>query len=133
MQHSLFSHRIFHTLCPSLNEAIVLAAVQQNGYALVCASAELRSNEAVVLAAVQHDGQALYHASEELRSNEAVVLAISAQALAVARVFSVARAARLSPGWRTLAAESRRLPVSGRSLRLAESCLAGLSEVRSKS
>jgi len=50
------------------NEAVVLAAVQQAGQALRYASEELRSNEAVVLAAVQQDGQALYHASEELQT-----------------------------------------------------------------
>ena len=53
----------------------VLAAVQWNGYALEHASAELQADREVVLAAVQRDGGALRHASAELQADREVVLA----------------------------------------------------------
>ena len=53
----------------------MLAAVQQNGYALEAASAELQADREVVLAAVQQRGFALEHASAELRADREVVLA----------------------------------------------------------
>ena len=49
----------------------MLAAVQQNGFALRCASKELRGDKEVVLAAVQQNGLALRCASKELRGRTA--------------------------------------------------------------
>ena len=56
------------------NLEVVLVAVQKDGMALECASPELRADREVVMAAVQNNGLALQHASEELRRNERVVL-----------------------------------------------------------
>ena len=53
----------------------LLAAVQQDGFALVWASAELQADREVVLAAVQQNGVALVHASAELQADREVVLA----------------------------------------------------------
>ena len=55
---------------------MVLATVQQDGFALEYASAELRADREVVLAAVQQDGFALGYASAELRADREVVLAV---------------------------------------------------------
>merc|ERR1712224_258424 len=57
------------------NEQFVLAAVQQNGRALMFASEEMKKNEQIVLAALQQDGCALQFASEEMKKNEQIVLA----------------------------------------------------------
>ncbi len=57
------------------NKAIVLAAVQESGFALQFANEELKNNKEVVLAAVSKNGRALGAASEELKNNEEVVLA----------------------------------------------------------
>jgi hypothetical protein len=58
---------------------LLLAAVQQNGYELRYASAELKADREVVLAAVQQDGHALRYASAELRADRKVVLAAAQQ------------------------------------------------------
>ena len=55
-------------------ESIVMTAVQQDGWALYSASAELRADRAVVMAAVQQNGKALKYASAELRADMAVVM-----------------------------------------------------------
>ncbi|CAE7403904.1 unnamed protein product [Symbiodinium sp. CCMP2592] len=57
------------------NRKVVLAAVQQNGYALQYASKDLQANKEVVLAAVQQDGRALQYASAYLQAKKEVVLA----------------------------------------------------------
>ena len=63
---------------------IVLAAVSENGYALECASPELRNNKGIVLAAISENGYALRYASLELRNNEKIVLtAVSTDACAL--------------------------------------------------
>ena len=49
------------------NETVILAAVQQHGYALEHASRYMKNNETVVLAAVQQDGDALRYAGPDLR------------------------------------------------------------------
>ena len=54
---------------------VVLAAVQQNGLALECASEALRADKEVVLAAVQQDGGALQFASETMCADKEVVVA----------------------------------------------------------
>jgi hypothetical protein len=54
---------------------VVLAAVQQNGWVLAYASAELQADRDVVLAAVKQDGRALTYASVELKADREVVLA----------------------------------------------------------
>ena len=59
----------------SRSKPVVLAAVQQAGFALKYASDELRGDREVVLAAVQQDGFALKYASDELRGDREVVLA----------------------------------------------------------
>lgn len=58
------------------NKAFVLAAVQENGWALEYASAELRNDTEIVLVAVQEEGAAFSFASEELRNDRAFVLAV---------------------------------------------------------
>ena len=50
------------------DEAIVLAAVQQNGSALYYASDAMRNNAVVVMAAMQDDARALHGASDDLRN-----------------------------------------------------------------
>ena len=65
---------MFLTFHPS-GSAFMLAAVQQGGYALCYASAELQADREVVLAAVQQYGGALRDASAELRADRKVVLA----------------------------------------------------------
>jgi hypothetical protein len=54
---------------------VVLAAVSNEGRALVFAAEELRGDEEIVCAAVRNDGEALCMASPELRDNERVVSA----------------------------------------------------------
>ena len=49
---------------------LVLAAVQQNGYALNYAEDSLKANEKIVLAAVKQNGFALKYADESLKNNE---------------------------------------------------------------
>merc|ERR1712113_1379161 len=56
------------------NEEIVLAAVKQNGRALVYSSLKCRDHEEIVLAAVKQDGRALEYASDSVRNNELVVM-----------------------------------------------------------
>jgi len=58
---------------------VVLAAVAQNGYALEYASAALKADHDVVLAAVAQDGYALESASAALQADRDVVLAAVAQ------------------------------------------------------
>eukprot|EP01051_Picozoa_sp_SAG22_P020497 SAG22_NODE_4161_length_1362_cov_19.376880_3_plen_253_part_01 len=58
---------------------VVLAAVAQDGGALVYAAEGLRGDREVVLAAVAQDGGALGHAAEGLRGDREVVLAAVAQ------------------------------------------------------
>ena len=55
-----------------MDREIVLAAVQEHGYALELASAELKADREVVLAAVQRNGGALRYASAELQDDDAV-------------------------------------------------------------
>eukprot|EP01047_Picozoa_sp_COSAG01_P035734 COSAG01_NODE_2758_length_7121_cov_64.907434_6_plen_101_part_00 len=55
---------------------MVLAAVAQNGRALLYASVELWADREFVLAAVAQDGRALWYASAELRADREVVLAV---------------------------------------------------------
>ena len=57
------------------DRAVVLAAVQRNGYALEFASDTLRNDREVVLAAVHKNGDALEFASDTLRNDRALVLA----------------------------------------------------------
>ena len=45
-------------------ETVVLAAVRQDGSALVYVSEELKTCDTLVLAAVQQDGMALYYATQ---------------------------------------------------------------------
>jgi hypothetical protein len=52
------------------NKQIVLAAVQQDGGALECADDSLKRNEQIVLAAVQQNGYALDYAHETLKDDE---------------------------------------------------------------
>ena len=59
-------------------KAEVFAAVQENGFALECASEELRGDRDVVLEAVKQDGRAL-SASKELRNDREIVLAAMEQ------------------------------------------------------
>lgn len=56
------------------NRQVVLSAVRQNGLALQHASGELRADPEVVLAAVAHCGKALEYAADELRSDKAFIL-----------------------------------------------------------
>jgi hypothetical protein len=53
---------------------LVLAAVAQNGYALLYTSVELKNDKEVVLAAVAQHGRALRHASVELKNDKEVIL-----------------------------------------------------------
>ena len=53
----------------------VLAAVEENGDALECASNEFRSDREIVLAAVKQDGRALQYASNELQGDREFILA----------------------------------------------------------
>jgi Domain of unknown function (DUF4116) len=56
-------------LRPALeHRGCILKAVQQQGWALHIASAELRADREVVLAALEEDGSALAYASAELRA-----------------------------------------------------------------
>jgi hypothetical protein len=57
------------------DKEVVLAAVNQCGWALEHASAELRNDKEVVLAAVNQNGWALRYASQELQNDKEVVLA----------------------------------------------------------
>jgi hypothetical protein len=57
------------------DKEVVMAAVKQDGRALMSASARLQDNEAVVLAAVKEDGTTLTYASARLKDDEAIVLA----------------------------------------------------------
>lgn len=68
--------RILESL-PSFHgmEDVVMAAVQQTGWALQFADAKLCGHRDIVLAAVRRDGQALEFASEQLREDRDVVLA----------------------------------------------------------
>ena len=53
---------------------IVLAAVQQNGWVLEHASAELQADQDIMLAAVQQDGMALQYASAALKDDREFML-----------------------------------------------------------
>ena len=53
---------------------VVLAAVQQNGFALKYASEELKKDREIVLAAVRQNGYALEYASEHLKADRMIVL-----------------------------------------------------------
>ena len=61
------------------NKDVVLAAVAENGWALIYASEELRGDRDVVLAAVAEFVEVFEYASYELRSNRAFVLSVVAQ------------------------------------------------------
>ena len=64
----------------------MLAAVEQNGYALLYASEELRADREFVLAAVRKDGHALLYASAELHADadrEIVLAAVRQNGLAL--------------------------------------------------
>ena len=54
---------------------VVLAAVKQDGLALMYATFGLKADKEVVLAAVKQDGLALEFAAEELKADKGVVLA----------------------------------------------------------
>ena len=54
---------------------VVLAAVQQTGFALMYAGAELQEDKDIALTAVKQNGRALYEASEQLKNDRDVVLA----------------------------------------------------------
>ena len=56
------------------NKRVVMAAVQQNGKALMFASRRLTSDGEVVRAAVAQNGKAFYFASAELRCDKDFVL-----------------------------------------------------------
>ena len=56
------------------DKEIVLAAVNQDGYALTFASDHLKNDKEVVLTAVQKDGTALSFASDHLKNDKEVVL-----------------------------------------------------------
>ena len=49
-----------------------MAAVQNNGKALIYASPELQADREVVMAAVKNDGTAIYSASPELQQDEEI-------------------------------------------------------------
>ena len=68
-----------YILCRATSREVVLAAVAQNGEALLYASDELKADREVVLAAVAQHGHALRHASAELKADRGVVLAAVAQ------------------------------------------------------
>eukprot|EP00971_Amphidinium_carterae_P243792 4841748-Amphidinium_carterae.1 len=53
-------------------QAIVLAAVEQDGCALEYAAEELQGDRAIVLKAVEQDGLALQYAAEELQGDRAI-------------------------------------------------------------
>ena len=55
---------------------VVLAAVQQNGFALKYASEELKKDREIVLAAVRQNGYALEYASELKKDREIVLAAV---------------------------------------------------------
>ena len=74
----------------------MLAAVQQNVYALQFAAEELKKDREVVLAAVQQNGGALQYAAEELKKDREVVQLFEAQA-AVALLLTSLRSCK-SPG-----------------------------------
>ena len=57
---------------------IVLAAVNNNGYALIHASQELRNDREIVLAAI-NNGCSLYLVSEELKRDREIVMAAVTQ------------------------------------------------------
>ena len=57
------------------DEAIVMGAAQQHGFALQYASEEMKNDEAIVTAAVRRSWIALKYASEEMKNNEAIVMA----------------------------------------------------------
>ena len=60
--------------------AFVLAAVQQDGYALEYATDALKADATIVLAAVQQHGHALYYAAEALQADLTIVTAAVRQA-----------------------------------------------------
>ncbi len=57
------------------DKEVVLATVQQNGYALEFTAKGLKGDKEVVLAAVQQNGYALEFAVEDLKGDKEVVLA----------------------------------------------------------
>ena len=55
------------------SEAVVRAAVAQNGYALEYAAAELKADKEIVATAVAQNGHALYYAAAELKRDPALL------------------------------------------------------------
>ena len=55
------------------DKEVVLAAVKQNGMALIFASEELKNDKEIVLAAVKQDEEAFLYASKEIRSKVKVL------------------------------------------------------------
>jgi len=58
-----------------IDKEVVLAAVKENGYALLYASEGMKNDKEVVLAAVKQNGNALQYASEGMKNVKEVVLA----------------------------------------------------------
>ena len=67
--------RVLWELGHGCDREVVLAAVEEDGWALKYASAELRADREVVLTAVKRNGWALDYASVELQADRDVVLA----------------------------------------------------------
>ena len=68
---------VLRNLAPEMrnNREVVMAAVQQNGFALEYASAEMQNDREIVMAAVQQTVYALYYASDKMKNNRDVVMA----------------------------------------------------------
>merc|ERR1719265_36364 len=58
-----------------MDKEVVMAAVQQNGRALMYAAEDVTRNKEVVMAAVQQNGLALGYAASEMQGDKEVVMA----------------------------------------------------------
>ena len=78
--------RVLWELGHGCDREVVLAAVEEDGWALEYASVELQADREVVLAAVQQDGYALNYASVELKADREIREAASKQSAHAVRL-----------------------------------------------
>lgn len=100
IRHSTAEKDIFRKAPPSVtsNLQVMLAAVQNDGYALEYASADLKDNVALVMAAVRQNARALQYAGEVMKNNYDVAL-IVAQTYPFALAYASAEIQKKVPLW----------------------------------
>ena len=95
-----------------------MAAVAQNGFAVECATEELRGNREILLEVVSHNGRALQFATEEMRGDPwCTMILYMADSCKTIRMFGTT-----CPFHAQCAALVRPIPFFAETLRNAQNC-----------